>query len=545
MRALLVAVVALVVVGAVGAVRPQGAAAHPLGNFTVNRYSRVELTTGTARIRYVVDMAEIPAFQERPAIDASRDGRIDDGEAEAYGGRLAEQLRENLHLVVDGRPVALRTAAHELSFPEGQGELDTMRFAAWFEGPLPSLGGGASAEYRDDNFANRLGWKEIVVRGGPGVEVTGSSVADSDLSNELLAYPEDLLQSPPDQQRASFSVASGSGQELTGNPGGAVATARQQDRFTALITRELTVPVFLLSLLIAMGLGALHALGPGHGKTVVAAYLVGSRGTTKHAVFLGITVTLTHTSSVFALGLIVLFLSDFILPEQIFPWLSFASGAMIAVLGLALLIGRTRTLLAKRRGRQGTLPGQAGNREQGTGDAVVSGPAGSLASAHAHVHGTAGLHAHSRMRYHATEHEHGDVHEHEHDELAVHSHGGRAHSHLPPGADGGRVTWRSLLALGISGGLLPCPSALVVLLTAISIHRLGYGMLLILAFSVGLAGVLTAIGILLVHARRLFSRLPLDSALARVMPVLSAAVVTALGVAIAVRALTGGSNLSV
>jgi nickel/cobalt exporter len=518
MRALLVAVVALVVVGAVGAVRPHGAAAHPLGNFTVNRYSRVELTPGVARIRYVVDMAEIPAFQERPAIDANRDGRIDDGEADAYGGRLAEQLRENLRLVVDGRPVALSIDTRELSFPAGQGGLDTMRFAAWFEGSLPTLDGGVSAEYRDDNFANRLGWKEIVVRGGPGVDVTGSSVADADLSNELLAYPEDLLQSPPDQQSASFSLALGTGQELTGSSGSGVATARQQDRFAALITRELTLPVFLLSLLVAMGLGALHALGPGHGKTVVAAYLVGSRGTAKHAVFLGITVTLTHTSSVFALGLIVLFLSDFILPEQIFPWLSFASGAMIAVLGLALLIGRTRTLLAKRRA------------------AATSQPAGGLASAHAHVHGTAGLQSHSRMRYHEAEHEH--------DGLDAHSHGGRTHSHLPPGADGGRVTWRSLLALGISGGLLPCPSALVVLLTAISIHRLGYGMLLILAFSVGLAGVLTAIGIVLVHARGLFSRLPLDSALARVMPVLSAAVVTALGVAIAMRALTGGSSLS-
>ena len=160
--------------------------------------------------------------------------------------------------------------------------------------------------------------------------------------------------------------------------------------------------------------------------------------------------------------------------------------------------------------------------------------------AHAHVHGPFQSHSHSRMRQYTPEH--GD---HSHDGMGVHSHGGRPHSHLPPGASGERVTWRSLLALGISGGLLPCPSALVVLLTAISLHRVGYGMLLILAFSVGLAAVLTGIGLLLVHARGLFSRLPMESTLARVMPVVSAAVVTALGVAIAVRAISGDSSLSI
>jgi ABC-type nickel/cobalt efflux system permease component RcnA len=144
------------------------------------------------------------------------------------------------------------------------------------------------------------------------------------------------------------------------------------------------------------------------------------------------------------------------------------------------------------------------------------------------------------MRHYAPES--GDAHT--HDGMAMHSHGGREHSHLPPGASGERVTWRSLLALGVSGGLLPCPSALVVLLTAISLHRVGYGMLLILAFSVGLAGVLTGIGLILVHARGLFSRLPVDGTIARVLPVLSAAAVTAIGIGIAIRAF-GGSDLSI
>jgi nickel/cobalt transporter (NicO) family protein len=527
MRTLALAVLALCAVAAIAVtalLRPPRAEAHPLGNFTVSRYSRIELTPGLVRVRYVVDMAEIPAFQERPAIDGNRDGRIDDAEADAYAARQAQAFGGNLRLTVDGRPVPLRLAEQAIGFPAGQGGLDTLRLEAWFEGNLAALTGAVAVEYRDDNDGDRLGWREIVVRGGPGIDVRGSTASDTDTSDELRSYPEDMLQRPLDQRSATFTIAPGAGRELSGNGGVSTVAPRQQDRFAALITREITLPVLLASLLVAMGLGALHALGPGHGKTVVAAYLVGSRGTTKHALFLGLTVTLTHTSSVFALGLVTLYLSNYILPEQLFPWLSFISGASIALLGVALFVGRTRTLLAKRR-----APAE-----------VVRPGTTATTPAHVHMHGPFQAHSHPRMRHYAPEHGHADGH----DGLAPHSHGGRPHSHLPPGAAGERVTWRSLLALGISGGLLPCPSALVVLLTAISLHRVGYGMLLILAFSVGLAGVLTAIGLLLVHARGLFSRLPLESTVARVMPVLSAAVVTALGVAIALRAITGGGDLS-
>ena len=521
-------------------IAPREADAHPLGNFTVSRYSRIELTPGLVRVRYVLDMAEIPAFQERAALDTDRDGRIAEGEAAAYAGRQAEQLGAGLRLVMNGWPVDLRLMDKEISFPVGQGGLDTLRLAVWYEGALPAASGPMTAEYRDDNYPDRLGWKEIVVRGGPGIDVSGSSVAAEDMSDELRRYPDDMLQRPLDQRGARFSFAPGAGRELPGASTAGSAAQRGQDRFSALITRELTLPVLLLSLVVAMGLGALHALGPGHGKTVVAAYLVGSRGTTKHAVFLGATVTLTHTSSVFALGLVTLYLSEFILPEQLFPWLSFLSGVGIAVLGTALLVSRGRTLLAKRRATA------AHHRHR---DALVP--------AHAHVHTTPQPHAHSRMRHytpepdhgHGQDHDHAHDHDHEHSHThsaeGLHSHGGRVHSHLPPGADGERITWQSLLALGISGGILPCPSALVVLLTAINIGRLGYGILLIVAFSIGLAGVLTGIGLLLVHARGLFSRLPMDSMVARVAPVVSAAVVAALGVVLAVRALTGGSNLSI
>ncbi|MGE0542642.1 MAG: nickel/cobalt transporter [Dehalococcoidia bacterium] len=519
----LLAVCGALVLAAV--VRAPRVEAHPLGNFTVSRYSRVEVQAGGVRVRYVVDMAEIPAFQERAAIDGNRDGRIDGDEADAYAGRRVAALGENLRLTIDGHSVPLRAQEWGISFPAGQGGLDTLRLEAWFAGETPAIREAVRAEYRDDNFGDRLGWREIVVVGGPGLDAVDSTTSSTDMSNELRSYPEDLLQQPLEQRSATFSLASGVGQDIGArSEAGGTAVGRKQDRFAELITREQSLGVLLLSLLVAMGLGAVHALGPGHGKTVVAAYLVGSRGTTKHALFLGLTVTLTHTSSVFALGLVVLYLSDYILPEQLYPWLSFASGASIAVLGLILLAGRTRTLLKRRRPT-----------------AIVAQHEVEPMAAHHHGRSPFQTHTHARMRHYAPEagaaQSHGGS--------VMHSHGGQAHSHLPPGASGERVTWRSLLALGISGGLLPCPSALVVLLTAISLHRVGYGMLLIVAFSIGLAGVLTGIGLILVHARGLFSRLPMDSTIARMLPVLSAMAVTFIGVGIAVRALEGGSGLSI
>lgn len=481
---------------------PERAAAHPLGNFTISRYSRIELTTGEVRLRYVIDMAEIPTFQEKAAIDRDRDGAISDAEAAAYADRQVDVLLDNLALQINGKAVALRPADRAISFPEGQGGLPTLRLALWYAGDLPEVSGRWQAEFKDGNYADRLGWKEIIVRAGPGIELAESSAGAIDVSNELQSYPEDLLQAPLNQREARFSFQPGVGVELT-PLGSEPARAKQPDRFARLIQRDLSLPVVLLSLLIAMGLGALHALGPGHGKTVVAAYLVGSRGTTKHAIFLGLTVTLTHTSSVFLLGLVTLYLSRYILPETLYPWLSLISGLSIVLLGVVLFGGRLRTLLRRRRApRRPFAPAPA---------------------------------AHSRARNYQPEvgqgHGHAGM-----DAFQTHAHGGRAHSHLPPGADGDRITWRSLLALGVAGGILPCPSALVVLLTAISLHRVGYGMLLIFAFSVGLAGVLTGIGLLLVHARGLFSRLPTDGLIARAVPVLSALVVTALGAGIALRA---------
>jgi len=227
--------------------------------------------------------------------------------------------------------------------------------------------------------------------------------------------------------------------------------------------------------------GGMHAMSPGHGKTIVGAYLVGSRATAQHAIFLGLTTTITHTLAVFALGLIALFASRFVVPDQIYPWLSCLSGLMVVVIGLNLFISRLRN-----------------TRHRTT---------------HHHAH-----HGHAHHDHH-------------------HTHGGSNHSHLPPMTDEAPITWRSLLTLGISGGLVPCSSALVVLLSAVALGRVGFGLVMVLAFSLGLAGVLTGLGLLLVRTKRLFDRLPSQMRLVKVLPAVSALVVALIGVGITTQAL--------
>ena len=370
-----------------------------------------------------------------------------------------------------------------------------------------------------------------MIESANGVAVFDSTAFGSALTDELKAYPRDMLTAPLDERAAELSWTRG------GVPSGAIAlrtrdgrpAEQSRDRFAELISvKELTPLVALLGLLLAAGLGALHAMSPGHGKTVVGAYLVGSRGTAKHAAFLGMTVTLTHTSSVFALGLLTLFASHYVLPEKLFPFLSLVSGAIVLVIGLTLFIRRLRSAFGSE-GRQHY------SHEHGDG--------------HTHTHAGVSTHDHGHEHQDVDgtlTHTHGESLTHSHSGTLTHSHGGREHSHVPPGADGRPLTWRSLLALGVSGGLLPCPSALVVMLSAISLGRVEYGLALILAFSVGLAATLTAVGLLFVYASRFVSsRRASEGRVVKALPVLSALVIACAGAAICYEALAqAGINLS-
>lgn len=508
------------------------ALAHPLGNFTVNRYNRLEISESQIRLTYVVDMAEIPAQQERPQIDTDGDGLFSQSELDAYLAKMLPLLQENLLLETDGIRQPWTLNQQELTFPEGQAGLLTMRLRLQFSSAVDTEKGAPLITFWDNTFAQRLGWQEVIVQPTDSIELLTSTVPSTDLSNELTAYPSDWLQNPPTVNRAEFqyrivgsgSTASSEGTTKSGSVPDSSIPAEQfasadtgspnalglggSDPFAELIRlTDLGPWTLFVALLAAFGWGAAHALSPGHGKTIVGAYLVGSRGTVKHALFLGLTTTITHTVGVFALGLVTLFASRYILPETLFPWLSLASGLLVVAIGLSMVWN----WLAQFRKQQ------VGRHEHH----------------HGHHHDESHEHGHS----HHT-HDHGHAHDHTHTHGGLHTHDGiHYHSHEVPGQDGQPITWRSLLALGVSGGLLPCPSALVVMLGAIALQRIGFGLLLIIAFSLGLAGVLTAFGLTLVYAGKFFARMPESARFLKAMPVASSLFITMVGAGITWQAL--------
>jgi nickel/cobalt transporter (NicO) family protein len=509
---------------------PREAQAHPLGNFTINHYSRLEFTDGRAHLDYVLDYAEIPTFQQKGKLDPNGDGKLSEAEAGAYLDASLPSLVKNLHLKVGKEELPLRVLNSSAAYRPGQGGLPILRVEARLMADLPEgWPENGSNRYADRNYRDHLGWREIVVKGGKGISVKGSTAPSSGVSDELRKYPQDMLSSPLDVREARFTLVPGGG-STAGDPARSLATGeysfgsngyvgRLYGWLNSLISLDSPSPtVILISLLAALLWGAVHAFTPGHGKTVVAAYLIGDRGTARHAAFLGLTVTLTHTVGVFALGGVAIYLSRYILPEALFPWLGVVSGLLVVAIGLSLLFNRSRAL--------------------GAGIAQETEP-GHVHDAHPHFHedhepSHALVHAAHSHGEHEHPHSHGG-HSHTHSYGAhehKHSHGGHAHSHLPPGADGTRGGLHGLVAIGVSGGLVPCPAALVLLLGAISLGRLGFGMALVVVFSMGLAVVLTGIGLLMVYARKLFERYTFEARIPRFLPVVSAAAISCVGLVI-------------
>ena len=498
----------LLALAALALVAPAAALAHPLGNFTTNRYSSVELAGDRIYVLYVLDLAEIPTFQQRGTVAAL--GR------DAYAARVAGELRRKLDLRIGGRRLELEELGRTLAFPSGAGGLKVTRLeVVYTSGTIRSGDERLELLYRDGNYAERVGWKEIVIKGRNGAELVDASVPARSASRALRVYPQDLLSSPLDVTRATATFAPGaftapppklsSGEELEAP---ARTGSSSESGFAALIAEDgLGTGAILLSLLVAMFWGGAHAFSPGHGKAIVGAYLVGSRGKARHAAMLGLIVTVTHTIGVFALGLVTLALSEFFVPEQLYPWLNLVSALLVVAVGVGVLRWRIRDWFRNRAGKAAARRGHAHDHSHDHD--------------HTHDHGHADDDGHAHDRGH-------EPHDHGH-----HHHGPGGHSHVPEPGSG----MRGLVAVGISGGIIPCPTALVVLLAAISLHRVGYGLLLILAFSVGLAAVVTAIGLLAISAKRTFSRLSFNGPVIRALPAISAFIILGLGVAMIIRAL--------
>ena len=536
-----VSLASLLVVGVL--LTPRQGVAHPMGNFSISHYAGITLAATEIELHYLIDMAEIPTFQELQ--DSGLTPEAAPSILEGYLARKAESLKDNLYLEVNGERLVLVTSARDLLFSPGAGGLPTMKLRILYRARLTTATAPAwhRVRYRDENFLGRAGWKEVVGVPGPGVVLASSSVPEQDRSRRLADYPTDLLNSPPQTLEAQLVFAveqsavraslhsprppstrapsSGMGDEraslvprkganavlgtpLVDGPELALQPTRQatrRDAFSDLIgVKQTGVGVLFFAALVAATLGAFHALEPGHGKTVVAAYLVGSRGTAWHAVLLGLIVTASHTAGVYLLGGVTLYASRYVVPERLYPWLGVISGVTIAGLGFFLFLRRYAE------------------------------------SAHRHRHDHE--HVHTHLNASAIDHAFS------HHELE-HGHGGHHHHHYVP-TRSGVASLRELFALGITGGIVPCPAALVVLLSAVALRRVGFGLFLIVAFSAGLAAVLIAIGMLMVYAGRLMARFKADGPwTTRWLPLTSSAVMTLLGMAIAVQALLSAGILQV
>lgn len=479
---------------------PAAASGHPLGNFTINRYDGLTVSPTWTYIDHVVDMAELPTVQARQEMDANRDADVSNAEGVAWAEGTCRSAAADLSLTIGGRQAKLVPLGLGLAFAPGQAGLDTLRLVCTYRADYPAISAASDIEFRDGTFSARQGWREIVV-GGQGVELIGADAFAAGTSNRLRRYPTDAGGAIRAQSMATFAVAPGTGTALValpqvddavalGSPADAVVgrsssvavvpggVADLPSELTRVIgAGDLSIPAILVAVLLAALVGAFHAATPGHGKTLMAAYLVGSRGTVRHALGLGLTVTLAHTLGVFALGVVVLLAGAALPSERLLPLLGLVSGVVVTALGVIFL--------AQRLGHQ-----------------------------RAHTSG----------------------HDHEHANSLEHSHGVVRHSHLPE--QEGPLRRRNLVALGLVGGLVPSASAILILIGSIAAGKPAFGMVLTVAFGAGMAAVLVGVGVLLIRARSLVERLPsrgLSRALA-FAPLATALVFVAVGVAITIQA---------
>ncbi|MEV6357876.1 nickel/cobalt transporter [Streptomyces hydrogenans] len=516
------------------------APAHPLGNFTVNYHTGLALHPDRIDATVIVDRAEIAAVQERPRIDTNHDGTLNDAETVRYATTSCAVLAGQLHLSTPAGPARWSTQTARLTWQPGEAGLKTSRLTCAYTTAAP-LARGGDINVRTGYDTTRIGWREITVK-GTGLAITGTQLPAVSPTNELRRYPPDPLATPLDQRTAELHTAPSAEAPGTTVLPGAPAVGQVTDRIAAwfdslVASRELTVPVGLLALLLALVLGASHALLPGHGKTLMAASLAGRRGTRRDAVTVGATVTLTHTAGVLVLGL-ALPAATHLAGETVLAWLGTVSGLVITSIGLWLL---TKALRNK-------------------------------PHHHHHHHG----HHHGPGHHH---HDHGHHHDHDHEK---HRSGDEAppiapvpttrtalssaasgntrtltapapasserHDHAPPGHTHahrreGRAT---LIGMGIAGGLVPSPSALVVLLGAVALGRTAFGVLLVLAYGLGMAAVLTLAGLLLLHVKHRLKAVShghprtrrLVNTAARIGPTAASLLVVVVGIGLTLRALT-------
>ena len=463
------------------------ASAHPLGNFTVNHYDGLALHPHDVEVLSVVDAAEIPTAQQHDAVDRDGDGSLSVAERQRFATTGCDRVVGALRLTVGSRPAALVLDRASYVTRPGAAGLATSRLTCMSHATVDLTATTHRVRFADGYLSDRIGWREVTAT-ADGVHLDRAPVPATSISDELRHYPNDLLAAPLDVRSADLVVQPGAGTStvadgLRGVPGaGPIAglVDRLDRLFSGLAGAEhLTLGVGLLAVLVSLLLGASHAALPGHGKTIMAAYLAGRRGSTRDAVVVGATVTATHTAGVLLLGL-ALTASSSLAGDRVLGDLGVVSGALVALIGAGLLVTAVR-----RRGSAGH------HHEQDHG--------------HDHGHG-----------HHGHDHDHGHDHPH-------------------------RVGRTGLVGMGIAGGLVPSPSALVVLLGAVALGRTVFGVVLVLTYGLGMAATLTAAGLLAVRLADRWSprlaRVRLAQRLSTATPVVTGGLVLVVGLGLAARSL--------
>lgn len=495
--------------------------AHPLGNFTINHYAGIQINPNQIEIDYVLDMAEIPAFQTIQHWDPGHNQQPSPELFQSFQTEKCQQIQRDLRLSLNQNPLWLQVKETSIAFPLGVGGLSTLRLGCQLVAqpvlapsqaevglPLEDPTGDRSQDpepiqlqFLNQVDPHRLGWREITVT-SQAVPIQTALPATS-LTHRLQDYPTDLLSSPLDQRQANVTLypqaSAVNATDSTSTTGAATGSllGRQGDPLTQLLTLKTMDPLTIaVALMIAFIWGGFHALTPGHGKTLVGAYLVGSQGTARHALGLGLTTTITHTASIFILGFVALAASQILITEQLYSWLSLLSGGTVIAIGGYLL---------RRRWQDFDHTHQD----------------------HFHHHD----HSQDPLDSGDLNHEHLPLHAHTHDHK-THYH---RHDHIHKVPE--KMSLSGLLAIGISGGLLPCPSALLVMLGSIGLGQIGFGLALVTAFSLGLATVLTGIGLLLIYAQHWIRASSFKFPVWRGWPAVSALMVVVIGLGMTIRAI--------
>ncbi|MFD5814130.1 nickel/cobalt transporter [Streptomyces sp. NPDC127038] len=537
---------ALAVAG--GLTPAEAAPAHPLGNFTVNYHTGLSLRPDRVDATVIVDRAEISTLQEREVVDADHDGAVSAAESRAYSHDSCPALGRRLRTTAGGKALVWEAVSAGLTYEPGQAGLKTSRLTCTFTAPT-DLSRPADVDIHTSYDSRRIGWREMTVT-GHGLRIGGTDLPSVSPTDELRHYPRDPAASPLNQRAAHLRTTPGGND--TASVGTTVTTgagwfdrilAKTSSVFDSLVgSRQLTVPIGLLALLLALILGASHAVLPGHGKTIMASYLAGRRGTRRDAVTVGATVTLTHTAGVLVLGLALPAATD-LAGEAVLTWLGAASGLIVTSIGLWLLASALRNRPRNHHHHHGPDHshhhghGHDGHprHEHGLGEPLPRTPTPQQ---------DVGVGVATLVRATETPSATPSHHPHEHGHHHGHDHG--HHHHALDHHAAGRTGRSGLIGMGIAGGLVPSPSALVVLLGAVALGRTAFGVLLVIAYGLGMAGTLTAVGLLLVRLQEhLETRMRAVSEsrrralrrLSRLAPVATALLVVLVGAGLTVRAL--------